>query len=132
LDTAHQYLVDLKTCKNITAKEFGRDFYRYHYDCKLGLYQRWMQKITKRPWAVKIICLEKQPPWDTAVVPIPDAVLDRGVSKMLKLIPQLRDCIYTGNWPGVANGGEYYLDTPTWEMDEDMELEGAEDYEVAA
>lgn len=120
-------LVDLKTTKNIEASKFGRDFFAYKYDFKLGLYRRWLERLTGRQWPVKVIALEKQPPWDVAVIPIDNAILDQGVNKALRVLADLKQAIATNHWPGVANGQQYDLDVPAWEM-MDEELSGAEEW----
>lgn len=119
-------ILDLKTTKNILAAPFGRDFYKYHYDIKLGLYQRWVEIATEHRYPVEVACLEKEPPYDVALIPVPDAVLTYGAEKGLKILREVRKCLETGVWPGVAGGAEYFLETPVWEM-EDVELEGAEE-----
>ena len=124
ISASQHRLVDLKTAQDISANRFGRDFYKYHYDVKLGLYQRWLNKLTNSHWPVSVICLEKEEPFDVSVVPIDDAVMERGVKKAMKVMHDLRLSLKTGIWPGIARGEEYYLDTPTSEMDDD-DLEGA-------
>jgi hypothetical protein len=130
LASFREALVDLKTTKNIEARRASSDFYRYHYDVKLGLYQRWLQKLTGRNWPVEVIWLENTPPYDVAVMPIDNAVLDRGAAKGLGILRKLKECIADEHWPGVADD-EYLLHTPNYEM-EDVELEGAEEYQEAA
>lgn len=120
-------LTDLKTTKNIEAAKFGRDFYAFHYDIKLGLYRRWLNRLTGKDWPVKCITLENTPPYDVAVVPVAEEVLDQGAAKGLGILARLRTSIDTGLWPGIAGGQEYYLETPAWHM-EDVELSGAEEY----
>lgn len=122
-------IVDLKTSKDISPRAFGYDFYKYHYDIKLGLYRRWLSQLTGRSWPVMLIALEKKPPYEIAVIPIQDAVLDYGAEKGLKIIKRVRQCIESGSWPGLFGGEEGYLHVPIFEM-EDIELVGAE--EVAA
>lgn len=119
-------LVDLKTTKDISYRSFSRDFYKYHYDTKLGLYQRWLEKITGEKKPVKVVVLEKELPFDVAVLPIDDAVLERGVRKGLDVIEKVKVAIGQDCWPG-AGSETYFLDTPTWEMDD--ELEGVGEYE---
>jgi hypothetical protein len=123
-------LVDLKTTKNIEVRRASGDFYRYHYDLKLGLYQRWLRTLTGRNWPVEVIWLENTPPYDVAVMPIDSAVLDRGAAKGLAILKRIKQCIEDDHWPGVS-GEEYLLHTPSYEM-EDVELEGAEEYQEAA
>lgn len=112
-------LVDLKTTKRLDSRAVSRDFYKYHYDVKLGLYQRAMRKAHGGLWPVQVIWLENVPPYDTAVMPIDDAVLERGAAKGLAVLSRLRDCIEREEWPGVAADREFLLHVPQWEMDED-------------
>ena len=130
LATYRECLVDLKTTKNIDCRRASGDFFRYHYDVKLGLYQRWLKKITGRLWPVEVIWLENTPPYDVAVMPIDFAVLDRGAEKGLAILRKLKQCIADDHWPGVADN-DYLLHVPSYEM-EDVELEGAEEYQEAA
>lgn len=123
-------IVDLKTTKDLEARAFGRDFYRFHYDIKLGLYRRWLSKVLGYQFRVVVVCLENcgtpskpEGPYDIAVVPIADAVLDRGAERGVSILRRVAACIESEYWPGVAEGEEYWLDVPTWEMDD---LEGAE------
>lgn len=109
---------DLKTAQNILARAFGRDFYDYGYDLKLAIYRELYRQNSFMAPQVNVICLEKKRPYDAAVVPVPESVLDRGFNKALNIIERMKECIETGEWPGVANGTEYYLDTPVWEMDD--------------
>jgi hypothetical protein len=127
LDTKAPIILDLKTAKDISARGFARDFYKYHYDVKLGLYRRWASQLLGGNIPVKVIAVENKPPFDVAVVPVPDAVLDRGAAKGVDVLKALRDSLDENRWPGIAGEEEYFLDTPSWEMDE--ELEGAEDAE---
>jgi hypothetical protein len=121
-------ILDLKTARRIQARGFGRDFYQYHYDVKLGLYQRWINKLTGEHHKVDVVCVENMPPYDVAVVPIDDAVLERGARKALNVLNRLGACIESDYWPGIAGGKLYYLDVPANEMWDDDELEDVEDY----
>lgn len=112
-------ITDLKTAKDISARAFGRDFFRYHYDIKLGLYQRGLSQVTGRHWPVEVICLEKEPPYDITVVPIANSVLEQWAEKGLKILREVKACIDTDTWPGLAKGKEYHLDVPPWEMAEE-------------
>lgn len=128
--TKREVIVDLKTTRDISERAFGRDFYAYKYDLKLGLYQRWLGAVTGKHWPVVVIAVENHAPWDVAVVPIADAVLERGAQKGLDALRELRDSIDNAEFLGVARGEEYQLYTPPWEMDDELtgaELAGAEE-----
>jgi len=112
-------LVDLKTTRNIEGRAFGHDFYRYHYDVKLGLYRRWVRNVTGCHYRTVVIAAEKFPPYDVTVTPIPDAVLDQGAIRGLRVLEQLRRAIESDRWPGIAGGAEYELVVPGYEMEEE-------------
>jgi len=114
---------DLKTARNITAFSFGSDFYKFRYDVSLGLYQRWLMRLRGQVEPCLVLCVEKEQPYDVAVVPVPQAVLDRGAENGLKVIARYKQCLATGVWPGIANGEEYPLHIPGWVIDEDEIVE---------
>lgn len=118
-----QGFCDLKTCRDISAHAFGAAFYRYGYDISLGLYQRWLVRLRNQPEPCFLLCVEKEAPYDVAVVPVPQAVLDQGAEKGLRVIERYKECLESGDWPGIANGEEYYLHVPQWAMAEDDELD---------
>lgn len=114
---------DLKTCRDATAFAFGRAFYKYGYDVSLGLYQRWLMRLRGQYEPSLVLCVENTPPYDVAVVPVPQSVLDQGADKGLKVIARYKRCLAEDVWPGVANGEEYYLHIPGWAI---AEAEGDE------
>lgn len=120
VSTAGHILVDLKTTAEIEGELFGRSFFRYGYDLKLGLYQRWLNRLTNDRWPVEVIVLESKRPYDCAVVPIPAAVLDEGVDKALQIIERVSHCIEADNWPGISGGEDMALHVPWYEMREEI------------
>lgn len=121
-------ILDLKTAREIDERNFSRAFYRYHYDVKLGLYQRWLQRLMNVPnIQVYLLVVENQGPWDCAMVPrcagepipIPDAVLMRGADKGLAWIERIKRCLVSGEWPGQGDVSDWTLQTPAWEMMDD-------------
>lgn len=118
-------MVDLKTTRNITPRNFGRDFFALSYDIKLGMYRRWLRFFSEVR-SVELIVMENEPPFDLAVVPVPDSVLDQGERRGIELIEKLKDHVERDHWPGVFNGERGFLDVPVDQM-EDVELTGATD-----
>lgn len=114
-----ELIVDLKSTRQLGARAFSRDFYGLGYDFKLGMYQRALEKLTGKKYPVKVILLEKKPPYDIAIMPIPNEVLERGANKALAVLKSLVKAIKTDTWPGKGSE-EMVLDTPTCEMDEDV------------
>jgi hypothetical protein len=113
---------DLKTCRDITAYAFGAAFFRYGYDVSLGLYQRWLSEMRCQQEPCSLLCVENELPYDVAVVPVPQAVLDEGVAKGLRVIQRYKKCLENDTWPGIAQDSEYWLHTPQWAMAEADEL----------
>lgn len=112
---------DLKTSRDIEKHAFGAAFYRYGYDVSLGLYQRWLSRLRGQDESCYVLCVENTPPYDVAVVVVPQAVLDQGVDKGLAVIQSYKECFASGVWPGIANGREYPLHVPAWQMIEETE-----------
>lgn len=118
-------IVDLKSTRNMNARGFSRDFYGYNYDLKLGMYQRALEKLTGIKYPVSVVLLEKKPPFDLAVMPVPNEVLERGAKKALGVLREMVQAIKTNKWPGKGSE-EMVLDTPVWEMDEPIDYEGVQ------
>lgn len=123
-------ILDLKSTKDASNRAFSREFYRRRYNVQLGLYQHWAARLLEcNPWAipVHVIVMENHPPCDCFLapryagkpIPIDQAILDRGAKIGLGWIKRIRECIDAGTFPGVAGTGDYPIDTPAWEMDEE-------------
>lgn len=114
-------LIDIKTTSDLGYRAFGRQFFQLGYGLQLGMYARWLQKVMG--WQeypkVTVICLENHPPFDSAVVPIDPAIIDQGEQLGMRLLLKLRQCIERDEWPGMAQGREYPLYVPPWEMDDE-------------
>lgn len=121
VSSSEHVLTDLKTAAEVEPELFGKSFFRYGYDIKLGLYKRWLESVTDDRWPVEVIVLESTPPHDVAVVSVPDAVLDAGVEKAMKIIGPVREAIDKNQWPGVAGDREMPLFVPYHEMIEETE-----------
>ncbi len=111
-------IVDLKSTRNMNSRGFSRDFYSYYYDVKLGLYQRAVEKLTGTKYPVTVVLLEKKPPFDIAIMPVPNEVLERGARRALNVLRDVVQAIKTKNWPGKGSE-ELVLETPSWEMEEE-------------
>jgi hypothetical protein len=122
VSTAEHVLTDLKTTNEIEPTLFGRTFFRFGYDLKLGLYRRWLSRITGEHWPVEVIALESKPPHDVAIIPVPDAVLDDGADKALAIIGRVKRAIETNQWPGVAGGKDMALEVPHYIIAEEPEM----------
>ena len=115
---SREALVDLKTANDVSERGRGRAFFRYHYDVKLGLYQRAIEKITGRLLPVCVVWVENKPPYDVVIDDgwIPQAVLDAGVEKALAVLRTLRRSLETRHWPG--HGGPLWV--PAYAMEDEI------------
>ncbi len=118
ISTAAHCISDLKTSNDISARKFGKTFACFGYHIRLGLYQRWLAGIIGEYLPVQVICLESKRPYDVAVVPVPQPVLDSGTEKGLKIIGRVAECIEKDEWPGICSNEPYPLDFPVYEMDD--------------
>ena len=116
ISTSEHVLTDLKTTADISPRAFGRTFFNFDYDMKMGMYRRWLDRVTNVHWPVEVIVMESAPPYDVATMVVPDAVLDAGVEKALRIIDQVRHAIDTDEWLGVAGNENYPLDIPYYVM----------------
>lgn len=111
-------LVDLKTANDVSERGRGRAFFKYHYDVKLGLYQRGLEQITGLQLPVCVVWVENKPPYDVVIDDgwIPQPVLDSGVQKAMGVFRNLKRSLETHNWQG--HGGPLYV--PMWEMEDEI------------
>lgn len=120
-------LPDIKTTMSISRGSFSRDVFKYAYDLKMAVYRELLRINTGETKRVALIAIEKEPPFDVAVMELPEAVLDQGLKKALKVIDRLKRAIDEDHWPGV--GEDFDLEVPAWQM-MDVDLVGAEEYQT--
>lgn len=114
-----QAIVDLKTASNVSSHARGRAFFQYSYDIKLGLYQRWVEKVTGVLYPVIVIWVETVPPYDVVLDDsqvVLEPVLANGVRKGLELFTRLRECLDTDQWPGPAGP----MEVPYYAMSDEL------------
>lgn len=111
-------LMDLKTANDVSEIGRGRAFFKYHYDVKLGLYQRWVSMVTGSHYPVCVVWVENKPPYDVVIDDgwIPQEVLDAGVRKAMDVFRRLKVSLKTRHWPG--HGGPLWV--PYGEMADEL------------
>lgn len=125
VSTAENAIVDLKTTRSLSRRH--HDFFSYHYDIKLALYQRWLGATRGLLPYVYVVWIEKAEPYDIAVDIVPPPILELGLAHALRILKQLPRCIETDTWPGETNGEITAIEAPHWVMEDD--LDGAEEVE---
>ena len=121
--TVEGQLVDVKTTRNIEPHKFSRNFFTFGYHIQLGLYSHWLKRLTGHEWPACVVAIENHPPYDCAVYPVADMILDMGRAAGLGLIGEIRDCLDRDEWPGVSRGNSVPIEVPQWVLEsEELEL----------
>jgi hypothetical protein len=116
-------LVELKTTRCGESRPFSYDFYRLGYDIQLGLYRRWLNRVTNDHWPVRLITVESEAPYEVRVRPMADAVLEDGQERGLLLIRRVRECLEAGEWPAATEDEDPWF-VPAHVQDREIGLEG--------
>lgn len=120
ISTNTRTLCDLKVVNSINERMFGNAVQRYGWDVSMACYRRWLiRESGKSVDAVKFIAVESKPPFDVAVVSVPEEALELGWRKAESMIRRVAECIEVGVWPGISGGEELPLFVPVYAMDEE-------------
>lgn len=109
-------LIDLKSTRNIDAREFGRLAVRMHYVEQLAFYRMGMRERCHQDGPTYIIAVEVDGPHDVGVFEIENDVLFAGEDIVRELLQKVKD--YRG-WrrpPGRYPGAQA-LEVPPWFFD---------------
>lgn len=106
------YIVDLKTCRDLGR--FHRDTYDYRYHIQAAMYQDGIAAATgKEPLPFIFIAVESDEPYDVAVFHATQNFIDVGRREYARLLDLYQWCEKTNNWPG-RYIGEQDLDVPPY------------------
>lgn len=132
LDTRGANLVDAKFTNDITPSVFGRSAASFGYRLKMACYKHWFERESGKSLnGVYLLTIEVSPPYDVAVVQIPDWQLEDAWAQSRELIRMLRANIEEDHWPGVDEGNpQIELDVPMWDLLEKHGIVGAEDCDL--
>jgi exodeoxyribonuclease VIII len=106
-------LCDLKTAADLDPMRFGATAARLGYHCQLAFYRAGL-RATGVEAPVKIMAVEKSPPYDVAVFTLDDDTLYAGEEEVGVLLRRVADCRAAGIWPGRYGDGETPLQLPGW------------------
>jgi len=118
-------LADLKGTNKIDAIGFGNSCANLKYAFKMAIYRElYRQNFDTNP-EVAIIAIETSAPFDCCVYDEMDAAIEDGLDQALNTITAYKNCLASGNWPGVNRGRRSVpLYVPNWAMPEDdLEVE---------
>lgn len=121
--TIDRVIVDFKTTASTSRSKFttrglSNTMFSFGYHTKLAFYQRWWKRLTNVHKECVLIWVEAKPPYDVAVMPLPDVLLSLACDRAEKKLEMLRKCIENDTFPGIAGGEDVAPEIPSWEMDE--------------
>jgi hypothetical protein len=92
------FIVDVKTTSDASDKAFGFDADKYGYLFQATLYTKAAELIDGRKRDFYIIAIEKMPPYEVAVYQIPDAVFEKELIRIEKLISKIKYALVSDTW----------------------------------
>jgi hypothetical protein len=113
-------LLDLKSTADLDANRFRSAVARYQYHCQLAFYSMGLIALGyARP--VKLLAVEKTPPYDVGVFDITEDMLAVGEDQVRHLLRQLIECLRKDEWPGrFPEEAELWL--PSWALPAESDL----------
>lgn len=118
-------LVDLKTTRDARPFRFGPQAYSLGYVVKMANYWNGYRILTGVEPEVKLLAIEKTPPYESVVYNVPRDLLILGLEELDNLIWTLDDCEKENRWPP-AEVEELNLCLPPWanaESDTELDLQ---------
>lgn len=99
-------IVDLKTCRDIDRIKW--DIQEHRYDLQMAFYAIVVSKNIREKVPVHMIFVEKQEPYRSMVLEIPEGVLAPAVSLIHGALERLRECMTKKKWPTGCEGIHIY------------------------
>lgn len=130
IDRLGDALIDIKTARDITPHSFGAASIRYGYHVQLAYYADAVKAAGLGTLPVRLVVVEKAPPYDVVVYDIDDAQLDLGRQEYERALQLIKDCRLTNSWPGQAPLHPLLLKLPAWaqpEFDEEAAIQFGEE-----
>jgi hypothetical protein len=115
-------LMDLKTCRDARAYQFGASAASFGYHVKMACYWRWFRETTgKDPGKVLFVAAEKKPPFDVVVYEMSEHQLEEGWKIASGIIERVAECVETGHFPGIADDLQQ-LELPAYAYSGEMDV----------
>jgi hypothetical protein len=106
---------DLKTTRSAEYKWFTKDAANYGYHSAAAFYRTGLHAVTGK-WASHfLLCVEKDPPFATAVYELTEDALEQGDYENQNRMAVFSECLQSGRWPGYSREIEP-LHLPDWAM----------------
>lgn len=115
-------LVDLKSSKNASPDDFGRQAWNLGYLGQAAFYIDAKAAVTGEVRPFRFVVVEKTPPFVVQAYEVPPELISVGRDHYRDLLCRLAQCEASGNWHGYVDGVAS-LTLPSWverSLDEDM------------
>jgi hypothetical protein len=112
------WIVDLKTCRDISARAIQRVVVGLAYHAQAAFYCDGAERMDGRERGFAWIFVEQNAPHDVAVYTCPTDVLDVGRDLYRRWLERVKTCRETGVWPGSAPD-RMVMELPAWAMGND-------------
>lgn len=128
IDRLCSALVDIKTARDVSQREFQNSAARYGYHTQLAFYQDAVEAAGLGRLPVVLVVVQSAAPHDVVVYEVGYDELEKGRVEYEEALCRLADCRKTNKWPGVAPNEPVKLRLPEWlSLTEDEPIEfGAE------
>jgi exodeoxyribonuclease VIII len=103
LTNDHRLLVDLKTTKDASLREFKRSIANFRYFVQAGWYLHGIEKAgSQRPEQFIFVCVESSAPYACAVYAADAEMIKVGWDTARRDLDKLIECRKTDQWPGYS------------------------------
>lgn len=107
-------VIDLKTTRDASPREFARSIWNYGYHIQAAHYVAAAEAYTeKRPTDYVIIAVESSAPYAVAVYRLQPTVIAKGESERMRLLDLLAECRAKNHWPAYSDRIED-IELPNW------------------
>ena len=98
-------MIDLKTCLSASPEAFGRSIADYGYHIQKSFYEHvWNEHHQSEIVQFYFLCVEKEPPFATAIYQLNKATMQEGYNLMRRSMSKYIECKEKNLWPGYASG----------------------------
>jgi hypothetical protein len=106
-------IVDVKTTKDASPREFERSIFTYGYHRQAALYLDAAHTAGIDAEHFVIIAVEKESPWAVGVYRLTDGAIEAGREQVMKLLKTYAMCEALGSWPAYGDDVKD-IAIPTW------------------
>lgn len=107
------HVIDLKTTDSISVDKFQSKVVDLGYDFQAGWYSHAAELVYERPARFTFVAVERNEPWSIGIFEVPPEMLREARLKNDKALSTLKQCLDSGEWPGVQPKPRM-LEYPRW------------------